>query len=92
MDTTVEVFSGTCYVSDSKNDFGSLEANQTYHINFPIMLFNSGTQKEGKEQFVLLKQWSADIGIETEGKEVVDVQNSLLYVIGLYKTKQNQLS
>lgn len=51
------------------------------------MLFNSGTQKEGKEQFVLLKQWSADIGIETEGKEVVDVQNSLLYVIGLYKTK-----
>lgn len=56
------------------------------------MLFNSGTQKEGKQQFVLLKQWSADIGIETEGKEVVDVQNSLLYVIGLYKTKPNQLS
>lgn len=27
MDTTVEVFSGTCYVSDSKNDLGSLEAN-----------------------------------------------------------------
>lgn len=42
MDIIVEVFLGICYVLDSKNDFGSLEVNKIYYINFFIMLFNFG--------------------------------------------------
>lgn len=34
----------------------NFEPNSTYHIYFPIVLFNSGAQEEGKEQFVFLKQ------------------------------------
>lgn len=91
MDTTVEILKGTMLLAyfETGKLIRNFEPNSTYHIYFPIVLFNSGAQEEGKEQFVFLKQWSADIGIETEGEVIVDVQNSLLNVTGLCKTKKH---
>lgn len=61
--------------------------NKTDHVNLPVVLLDSGTQEEGEEQFVFLKQRSADIGVETEGEEIVDVLHSLFDVVSLWKKK-----
>lgn len=61
--------------------------NKTDHVNLPVVLLDSGTQEEGEEKFVFLKQRSADIGVETEGEEIVDVLHSLFDVVSLWKKK-----
>ena len=54
-------------------------------IDLAVMLEDSTAQKEGEEQFVLLKETAAHIAVETERKVFVDVLRALSHVICQHK-------
>ena len=45
------------------------------------MLLHSGTQQEGEEQFVLLKQRAAHVAVEAEREVLIDVVHTLGKVV-----------
>ena len=55
------------------------------------MHLHFGSQEEGKEQLMFLKQRSTDIAVQTEGKVVVDVDHTLGNVIYEKRKKLSNL-
>lgn len=53
----------------------------THHVNEIVVLFDSSTKQEGKEELVLLKERPTDITVETEGEVFVDILHSLSQVV-----------
>ena len=68
-------------IYDATNDDNIKHFQVTYHVDFPLMLLDTSAQEEGKKQFMLLKQRSTDIAVETEGEVIIDVLCTLLHVI-----------
>lgn len=51
----------------------------SYHVNLAVVHKDSGTQEEGKHELVFLKQAAADVTIQTESEEFINVCDTLLH-------------
>ena len=54
------------------------------------MHLNADTKQEGKQKLVLLKQTAADIGVQAEGHEVVDVDDPLGDIV--WREQENHIT
>ena len=55
--------------------------HNTYHIYNAVIHLDPDTKQESKKQLMLLKEGTADIRVQAECKEVVDIDDTLGYVI-----------
>ena len=53
----------------------------THHVDEVVVHLNPGTQQEGEEQLVFLKQRATHVAVQAEREEVVDVLHTLLQVV-----------
>lgn len=53
----------------------------TYHVDFPFIHEDAGTQEEGKHELVFLKQGAAHVAIQTKCEIVVDIFCALSNII-----------
>ena len=52
-----------------------------HHVDFVFIHEDAGTQQEGEEQFMLLKERPAHIAVQAEREVVVDILDALAEVI-----------
>ena len=59
----------------------------TYHINDALVHINSDGQQKCEEQFVFFKERATHVRVETEGKVVVDVDDTLRNVVRSFRVR-----
>lgn len=53
----------------------------SYHVDEAFVHLDPGTQQEGEEKFVFLKQRATHIAVQTEGEVLVNVHHTLRDIV-----------
>jgi len=62
-------------------DYATIYSPTTHHVDEVVVHLDPGTQQEGEEQLVFLKQRATHVAVQAECEEVVDVLHTLLQVV-----------